>query len=192
MLQELKRKSIKTSPPLFLLLIFCAGITIGYIGQEAPTPPLQLNHAQVCFSPNGNCEKQIVQTIQSAEHQILVQCYSFTSKPIADALIASKENGIRIAVLYDKSQLKEKHTQIRRLEQAGIPTYIDEVPGIAHNKIIIIDSHKLVTGSYNFSNAANVRNAENVLFINNNALAQRYTDNWNMRVDMAKSKIQNR
>ncbi len=31
------------------------------------------------------------------------------------------------------------------------------MPGIAHNKVMIIDNKKVITGSFNFTNAANTR-----------------------------------
>ncbi len=42
-----------------------------------------------------------------------------------------------------------------------------------HNKILVIDD-TVVTGSYNFSRSAQV-NAENILFVESAALAERYS-----------------
>ncbi|MDP4840083.1 MAG: phospholipase D-like domain-containing protein, partial [Alphaproteobacteria bacterium] len=64
---------------------------------------------------------------------------------------------------------------------AGIKTKVDDVQGIAHNKTIIVDGARLITGSYNFSNAANVRNSENMLYINDKSLAAIYKDKWQER-----------
>ncbi len=50
---------------------------------------------------------------------------------------------------------------------------------IAHNKIMVIDANTVVTGSFNFTKAAEERNAENVLIIRNRDLAARYIGNWN-------------
>ena len=61
---------------------------------------------------------------------------------------------------------------------AGVPTYIDAKHAIAHNKIMVIDSHTILTGSFNFTKAAEENNAENLLVIEDAALAKKYTDNW--------------
>jgi phosphatidylserine/phosphatidylglycerophosphate/cardiolipin synthase-like enzyme len=61
---------------------------------------------------------------------------------------------------------------------AGIPTYIDAQHAIAHNKIMIIDNEVVVTGSFNFTRAAEVNNAENLLVIHSKELAKIYIDNW--------------
>ena len=58
-----------------------------------------------------------------------------------------------------------------------IPAF-DKMPGIAHNKVIIIDKRKIITGSFNFTNAADTRNAENVLLIEDVNIAQIYLQNW--------------
>jgi phosphatidylserine/phosphatidylglycerophosphate/cardiolipin synthase-like enzyme len=43
-----------------------------------------------------------------------------------------------------------------------------KIGGIAHNKIIIIDSETVITGSFNFTKAAEEKNAENLLIIKSN------------------------
>ena len=60
----------------------------------------------------------------------------------------------------------------------GIPTYIDSVNEIAHNKIMIIDQETVITGSFNFTRAAEERNAENVLIIRDKELTREYLENW--------------
>jgi hypothetical protein len=42
---------------------------------------------QVYFSPKGGCTEAIVKNLDQAERYVLVQAYSFTSKPIAEALV---------------------------------------------------------------------------------------------------------
>jgi phosphatidylserine/phosphatidylglycerophosphate/cardiolipin synthase-like enzyme len=60
----------------------------------------------------------------------------------------------------------------------GIPTYIDPVHGIAHNKIIIINREVVITGSFNFTRAPEENNAENLLIIRSKELAREYLVNW--------------
>ena len=69
---------------------------------------------------------------------------------------------------------------INYLQSHGIPVFIDTRHAIAHNKVMIIDSQIIVTGSYNFTSAAEKRNAENLLVIRNAPeLAGIYTREWN-------------
>lgn len=47
----------------------------------------------VFFSPNGGCTDAVVREIGAAQKQILAQAYSFTSAPIAKALIDAAKRG---------------------------------------------------------------------------------------------------
>lgn len=172
--------------PFLTLLIFIFGFGAGYFYYEGQFPVVfssenQAPKLNVCFSPEGQCEKLALFAINQAKKEILVQCYSFTSNPIANALIEASRRGVSVKVLFDRSQLKAPYSQIHKLTKAGIKTKVDYVQGIAHNKVIIVDQSKLISGSYNFSAAANNRNAENMLFINDENLAMIYRNQWLQR-----------
>lgn len=133
----------------------------------------------VYFSPKGGATEAVVSEINNASKEILVQAYSFTSAPIAKALANARKRGIKIDVVLDKSQRKEKYTSADFVAHAGIPTFIDDKHAIAHNKIILIDRQTLITGSFNFTRAAEERNAENLLVIRGNKpLCERYIQNF--------------
>ena len=133
----------------------------------------------VYFSPNGGSEQAIVNEIDHAKKEILIQAYSFTNVPIAKALLSAHKRGVRIEALLDKSQRTEKYTAATFLTNAGIPVLIDDSHKIAHNKIIIIDRNVLITGSFNFSKTAEHGNAENLLVLKGNqALTDRYIRNY--------------
>jgi phosphatidylserine/phosphatidylglycerophosphate/cardiolipin synthase-like enzyme len=133
---------------------------------------------QVYFSPNGGCTAAVVDNLNKATNIVLVQAYSFTSARIAKALVDAEKRGVKIEVILDKSQRREKYTEADFLLHAGVPTWIDAKHAIAHNKIMVIDSHTVLTGSFNFTKAAEENNAENLLVIDDAALAKKYTDNW--------------
>ena len=133
---------------------------------------------QVFFSPNGGCTEAVVENVGKAKLTILVQAYSFTSAPIAKALVDAEKRGVKVQVILDKSQRTEKYSDADFLLHEGVPTFIDAKHAIAHNKIIIIDSHTVLTGSFNFTKAAEENNAENLLVIDDAALAKKYTENW--------------
>jgi phosphatidylserine/phosphatidylglycerophosphate/cardiolipin synthase-like enzyme len=106
------------------------------------------------FSPHGGCTEAIVKEISNAKTEILVQAYSFTSKPIAQALVYARKRGIKIEVILDRSQRSQKYSSADFVAHSEIPTYIDSAHAIAHNKIMIIDRDTLITGSFNFTKAA--------------------------------------
>jgi phosphatidylserine/phosphatidylglycerophosphate/cardiolipin synthase-like enzyme len=133
---------------------------------------------EVYFSPDGGCTEAIVNEIRHAKSEIYVQAYSFTSVPIAKALVDAHKRGIKVEVILDKSQKKERYTSATFLANAGIPTYIDSVHAISHNKIMVIDKEFVITGSFNFTKAAEEKNAENLLILKSKELASQYLMNW--------------
>ncbi len=132
----------------------------------------------VFFSPKGGCTEAVVKELDAARATILVEAYSFTSTPIAKALVDAHKRGIKVEVILDKSQRTEKYSSATFLVNMGIPTLIDAVHAIAHNKIMVIDDTTVITGSFNFTKAAEENNAENLLVIRSPELAAKYTANW--------------
>lgn len=135
--------------------------------------------ASLYFSPNGNCTQAIVSEVDSAKKEVLVQAYSFTSATIAQSLLNAKKRGVTVRVILDKSQSTTQYSVATLLYNQGVPVYIDSVHAIAHDKIMIIDRKLVITGSFNFTKAAESNNAENVLIIRSTKLAQFYITNWN-------------
>jgi phosphatidylserine/phosphatidylglycerophosphate/cardiolipin synthase-like enzyme len=163
-----------------LLIIVSLSLFFFSSPQISHATDLTLNNtpAQIYFSPKGGCTEAIVKEIGNAKSEIYVQAYSFTSAPIAKALVDAHKRGIKVEAILDKSQKKEKYTSATFLNNAGIPTYIDSKHAIAHNKIMIIDWGIVITGSFNFTKAAEEKNAENLLIIKSKEVAQSYIENW--------------
>jgi phosphatidylserine/phosphatidylglycerophosphate/cardiolipin synthase-like enzyme len=133
---------------------------------------------QVYFSPKGGCTEAIILEIDRDKTEILFQAYSFTSQPMANALFGAHKRRVKVQAILDKSQRSKKYTSATFLSNVGIPTHIDSVHPIAHNKVMIIDQETLITGSFNFTKAAEEKNAENFLIIKSKDLARPYIDNW--------------
>ena len=148
---------------------------------------LQNTPVQVYFSPRGGAQDALVATIGQAKDSILVQAYSFTSAPIAKALVDATKRGVKIEAILDKSQRSERYTGATFLKNEGIPVYIDNKHAIAHNKVMIIDGSIVVTGSFNFTKAAEEKNAENLLIIHNKEITRIYMDNFEKHKEHSES-----
>ena len=139
---------------------------------------------QVAFAPEDDTADIIEKAINAAQSQILVQAYSFTSRQLAGALIHAKQRGVDVQLIADREQTDQiPYNMIASIAASGITSYIDSQHQSAHNKVMIIDATGttpvLITGSYNFTRAAEIKNAENVLVIRGNAaLAEAYLKNW--------------
>ena len=76
------RRLIPTIAVLALVMLLC--------GPSRPGPRRgDISHAptEVCFSPNSGSTDAIIRELDRARSEILVQAYSFTSAPIAKALL---------------------------------------------------------------------------------------------------------
>jgi phosphatidylserine/phosphatidylglycerophosphate/cardiolipin synthase-like enzyme len=155
-----------------LLMVACCCLPACQQG-PGDVPPVE-----VYFSPRGGCTEAVVRELDAAKESVLVQAYSFTSAPIAKALVQAHNRGVTVEVILDESQQTEKYSDADFLHNMGIPTRIDAKHAIAHNKIIVIDEQVVITGSFNFTRAAEEHNAENLLVIRDGALAEKYTANW--------------
>ena len=151
-----------------------AALLLAGCGPQASIP----QGVQVFFSPKGGATDAVVNALDHATNAVLVQAYSFTSAPIAQALVNAHRRGVNVQVILDHSQRTEKYSEADFLKNSGIPPLIDAQHAIAHNKIIIIDAYLVLTGSFNFTRAAEEHNAENLLVINDPILAQQYISNW--------------
>jgi len=152
-----------------VLLILAAGCT-----PQTSIP----EGVQVYFFPHGGATEAAVNSLDHATNSILVQAYSFTSAPIAKAVVEAHRRGVQVKVILDKSQRTEKYSEADFLRNNQVPTLIDAQHAIAHNKVMIVDGYIVLTGSFNFTKAAEENNAENLLVINDTALAKQYVNNW--------------
>lgn len=140
----------------------------------------------ICFTPKGACTQDIIDTINKAKKTIYVQAYNFTSKSIAEALIKAHKREVVVSIILDKSQKTQKASQLNRVIEAGIPVWIDYKPAIAHNKVMIFDEETVITGSFNFTDSAQKRNAENLIIINDAKVAKTYLKNWRNRQEQSR------
>ncbi len=180
----MKKISKKHNTKLSVIISFLLGIAtgVGYneINDTASWHSFnaETDNLNVCFTPPSGCGSLIAKEISKAKDSIYIQAFGLTSQKIVDQLIKAKQNGIEIRVLLDRSNLHDRYSKMHELKRAGIDVSIDKVPGIAHNKIMIIDKSKVITGSFNFTNAADNRNAENILLIENSDIAETYLQSW--------------
>jgi phosphatidylserine/phosphatidylglycerophosphate/cardiolipin synthase-like enzyme len=146
-----------------------------------PMPAL----VSACFVPGEACGERIVAAIDAARTEVRVQAYGFSAPAILAALAAARERGVDVAIILDKSDERRLCEQDAALIAARVPLWIEHLPGIAHNKVIVIDRRIVIGGSYNFTRSAERRNAENVTIIDSTAVAARFLANWASRQAVA-------
>jgi phosphatidylserine/phosphatidylglycerophosphate/cardiolipin synthase-like enzyme len=164
---------------LLIITGFFGGLTLVFLARRLSAWFSAPFSATVFHSPKGGCTESIVAELNKARSEILVQAYSFTSKPIAEALVAAKGRGVNVDILLDRSNEQEAYTELGHLLEQGMHPHIDAQHAIAHNKIMIVDRKVLITGSFNFTHQAEHENAENLLIIRGHSdLIQSYVKSF--------------
>lgn len=139
---------------------------------------LDKSPAQVYFSPGGGGADAIVREIGNARKEVLVQAYALSAQTIVKALLDAQARGGAVRVILDKSEVTEGLSPSVLLSNAGASVYMDGKHGLAHSHIIVIDRRTVVTGSYSFTKAAEEQNAEDLIIIRSQPLAELYRENW--------------
>ncbi len=168
---------------LLISMLFLSQNYVFSLAHYASSPEPQVVNStgtiEVAFSPHNGATASIVRAINEAHDVILVEAYSFTSKEIAKALLNAKERGVKVSIILDKSQVGRKYSSATFFNNEGFILKIDSVHAIFHDKVMVIDNKNVITGSFNFTQAAENKNAENVLILRNNPqLAKLYTQDW--------------
>jgi phosphatidylserine/phosphatidylglycerophosphate/cardiolipin synthase-like enzyme len=139
---------------------------------------------ETAFTPGDRIDNLIIAAIAGAKREVLVNAYSFTQRRIAGALVAARKRGVSVQVIADSQQAATlPQNVLAELAKGGVGVWLDSNYQAAHNKVVIVDADAAnpttITGSYNFTFAAQWHNAENVLILRDNReVARAYRDNW--------------
>src|ERR1700688_2042198 len=63
-----------------------------------------------CFTPGQNCTALIVDQINAAQSELLVQAYGFTNPEIIQAIGRAKERGVDVNVILDRVNEQDRYT----------------------------------------------------------------------------------
>jgi len=135
---------------------------------------------EAAFTPGDDISDLIAQRIARSRESVRMQAYLFTDRHIAGALYAAMRRGVKVEIVADAAQQQAGGLPLLEpLHRAGARVYLNTSHAASHNKIVIVDGTTVITGSYNFTQAAQSRNAENVVVISGNrAITGRFVDNF--------------
>ena len=164
---------------------FFVSLLIGLLGAVGAPATAQSDNSDmtaevlgVYFTPPAHAAAAIIKAIEASEREVLVQAYGFTHNGIAQALVRAHQRGVKVRVLMDQKSKTSNRYVIGVLTDADIAVRQDGKHAIAHNKVMVMDQNVVITGSFNFTNSAETRNAENVLILKSPDLALQYRLQW--------------
>ena len=156
--------------------------------KSLPNPTVTLNGTRIetCFSAQIRCADRIVATIATSRSSIRFLAFSFTSDPIAQAMLDRHANGVALAGVFETTGSNTTFSEYNKLKEQGAEVYTDGNPYVMHHKVIIIDERVVIFGSFNFSDNANTSNDENLLIIENPEIARAFLAEYERIVAVAK------
>lgn len=152
----------------------------------AARTPKRTGFVTIAF--DGDCEGLIADQIQSARRELLVAIYVMTSARITRLIITAHQRNVNVRIKYDVEQAKYSSMQkvIAEFEKRGIecvPITLKRSGASMHNKFIVIDGLRVITGSYNYTAMAHAHNYENCLLIESQQAAQDFAAVFDAIVD---------
>jgi phosphatidylserine/phosphatidylglycerophosphate/cardiolipin synthase-like enzyme len=173
---------------VFIATGFTGALTLSFLlrllYRSVATTPSVMAH----FSPKGGVTDVVVSELGRARREVLVLAYSFTSQPIAKALIEAKTRGVHVEIILDHSNETEPYSDLHFFLEQKLTPVIDAHHAIDHNKVMIIDGRTILTGSFNFTHQAENENAENLLVIKGHPdLVQLYRSNFEVHKEHARA-----
>lgn len=134
---------------------------------------------EVYFSPSDGTNSKLQKAIGTANADLYFGVYSFTVAADADSIINRIQNGVYVAGIMDPtSQNYAPYASLSAI--MGTNLIKDNITGLYHNKILIVDpslpsSDPLVfTGSHNWSASADTKNDENAVIVHDATIANIY------------------
>jgi phosphatidylserine/phosphatidylglycerophosphate/cardiolipin synthase-like enzyme len=140
----------------------------------------------VCFSRVEQCDNLLINLISQARKSVYVAIYSFTRDGLARALIDAKNRGVEVKVIIEEENAYGQGSEYRMLKEAGVDIRLDGNPALMHHKFMVVDGEITVTGSYNWSTAAEDRNDENFVVIRDRSVAERFMQEFNRLLSIAR------
>jgi len=156
------RKGLLSALAILMLLVVCVSAEDIKIG--------------ALFSPEDSCGLAIQKYISEAQDYVFVAMYYFTLRRLAQELVNAHKRGVKVRVFLDSKQRVEKYAKGRFLEQKGIEVKYrgDDTSGYMHSKFCVIDDRIVITGSFNWTVSADLKNDENLVIIESTDVAKSY------------------
>lgn len=127
----------------------------------------------VLFASEDKVISRIVPLLQNAQASIRFLAFSFTHDALGMAMLERARSGVDVRGVFEKTGSRTIASEMGRLYCASVPVRQDGNPEFLHDKIIVIDSQIVITGSLNYSENAD-ENDENVIIIGNADIAALY------------------
>jgi len=155
--------------------MFIEGLFGEIVLAETPHPEIWIDDTrmQIYFSPDDGVAENVLEILEAAEESIYFMAFSFTRDDFGKVIRRQDLLGVTVAGVMDEDQIKSNiGTEYDFFKQADLHVFADGSDGQMHHKTMIVDEKIVITGSYNFSRSAEIRNDENVVVLYSAPIAE--------------------
>jgi phosphatidylserine/phosphatidylglycerophosphate/cardiolipin synthase-like enzyme len=143
-------------------------------GATEPLVTLQGVSIENYFAPEDGVADKIAGHLAQAQQSIHFLAFSFTNDVIGNAMLARAQAGVSVSGVFETTGSETQYSEYGKMRKAKLDVLQDGNPYVMHHKVIIIDGHTVIFGSFNFSNNADKDNDENLLIVDDPTLAQAF------------------
>lgn len=154
-----------------------------------PNPVVTIDGTRIenYFAAEDDTIGNIVRTINGAKRSVHFLAFSFTQDDIGNAIIAKQKAGLTVGGVFETTGSQVPTSEYGKMKKAGLDVYTDGNPWVMHHKVIIIDDHITIFGSFNFSDNAARSNDENLLIVDNPEIAGAFKAEYDRVLALAKN-----
>jgi hypothetical protein len=168
-----------------LRLILFLGSAILWTAPTLP-PACEIYFGPAAGGQAGGIDEGIDRFLRDTREQLVGALHELDVHWVTEKFCALAKSGIRIHLALEARYLEESPNSIyaRRLKEAGVSVYPVQMPGgLMHQKFLISDRKRILTGSANFTLNCFYRNFNDLVRLEHPGLADVYRDAFYRLID---------
>lgn len=138
------------------------------------------NGIKTSFSPGVACKEMIINHIFNAQESLDIAVFTISDDEITCEILRAWKRGVAVRIITDNDKSLDEGSDIYLLAKNDIPVKVDNSPRHMHHKFSICDGIYVLTGSYNWTLSAARFNQENVIEVDNQAIANQFQAEFNL------------
>jgi phosphatidylserine/phosphatidylglycerophosphate/cardiolipin synthase-like enzyme len=154
-----------------------------------PHPSLQVGGMRMenYFAAEDGVAERVIQKINQAQHTIHFLAFSFTHDGMGRAMLDRHTAGAEVQGIFETTGSNTPFSEYGKMKRAGLDVYQDGNPYVMHHKVILLDDHVTIFGSFNFSDNADRDNDENLLIVDSPEFTAQFEQEYQRVLAIAKN-----
>jgi len=136
-----------------------------------PAPHLSGDRTRT-VSKVKNSFTELLEVISGCKKSLDMCLFLITLKDMASMAIKLMQDGVRVRLIVDHSNIGLAGCQVGKLREAGVRVVARRQGGLMHHKFAVADGKVVVTGSFNWTSQAIFSNNENVVISSKRELVE--------------------